>query len=72
MLTLHVCGLRKYNGKIVNVKSWNILRGKKGMVPILVWWDTLDYLVERNNIRYRFLFLFELFSRDPARIMIMP
>ena len=42
------------------------------MVPILVWWDTLDYLVERNIDRYRFLFPLELFSRDPARIMITP
>ena len=50
MLTLHVAGLSINNGKSVIVKSWNKVRGKRTTVPILEQWDTVDYLLERNNI----------------------
>ena len=35
MLSLHIAGLRIYNGKSVNVRSWNIVKGKGATVPIL-------------------------------------
>ena len=56
MFTLHIAGLRVYNGKSVIVKSWNIVRGKRAMVPILCQWDTVDYLLERNIIHFRCFF----------------
>ena len=56
MFTLHVAGLRVYNGKSVIVKSWNIVRGKRATVPILEYWDTIEYLLERNIIYFRYFF----------------
>ena len=56
MFTLHIAGLRVYNGKIVNVKSWNIVRGKRATVPIPEQWETVDYLLERNIIHFRCFF----------------
>ena len=53
MPTLHIAGLRIYNGKSVIVKSLNIVRGKRATVPILELWGTADYLVERNIILFR-------------------
>ena len=35
MLTLHVAGLRIYNGRSVIIKNWNIVRGKRATVPIV-------------------------------------
>ena len=57
MLTLHIAGLRVYNGKSVIVKSWNIVRGKKATVPIPKEpRDTVDFLLERNIIHFRCFF----------------
>ena len=55
-LTLHIAGLRIYNGKSVIVKNWTIVTGKRATVPILEEWDMLDYLSERNIIHFRSFF----------------
>ena len=56
MLTLHIAGLRIYNGKTVIVKSWIKIRGKRATVPILEYWDTVDYLLARSIIHFRCFF----------------
>ena len=56
MLTLHIAGLRVYNGKGVICKSWNIVRGKTATVPTLEVWDMVDYLLERNIIPFKSFF----------------
>ena len=58
MLTLHIAGLRVYNGKSVIVESWSIVRGKEPRYPYLssgirwisCWRETLSILdVFSNN-----------------------
>ena len=53
MFTLHTAGLRIYNGKSVSAMSWNIVRGKKTTIPILEYWDTVDFLLERKLINLK-------------------
>ena len=56
MLTLHIAGLRIFNDKSVIVMSWNIVRGRRTTVPVLEWWDTVDYSLERKIIIFRCFF----------------
>ena len=48
MLTLHIAGLRIYDGKSVIVRSWYKVRGKRTTVPRFEQWDMVNYLLERN------------------------
>ena len=53
---MHFAALRIYNGKSVNMNSSNMVRTKGTKVPTLEYWDTVDYLLERNIIHIGFFF----------------
>ena len=54
MAILHITGLPFYNGKIGDIKIWNIVRGKGTTVPVPELSDTVDYLLDRNTFHFKF------------------
>ena len=72
MFTLRITGLRVDNGKSVSVKSWNLVRGKRATLPILKWWDTVDYLLERNIIQFEGFFRHHQTCQLQPKTFVLP
>ena len=56
MLTLHFASLRICNSKTPIGKNGNIVRGKRPKVPMIEQREAIDYLQERNNTHFGYLF----------------
>ena len=72
MLTLHFAGLRINNGKRVVVKNWNIVEGKRATVPILEYWVTVDYLLQRSIIPFRCFFIRHQTCQLQPKAFVLP